>query len=73
MAGVLVTNSRLQLTFENGVNEKGDVVFKSKAFNQVKTTASNDGLYAVANALAPLQQLPLHAIERQDTMLLTEM
>lgn len=73
MAGVLVTNSRLQLSFENGVNEKGDIIYKTKAFNQVKTTASNDSLYAVANVLAPLQQLPLHAIERQDTMLLTEM
>jgi len=68
MAVANLVKSQLRLYFENGTNpETGDIIFKSKMFNNVKLSADADQLYTVAQALAGLQQLPLHEIERNDS------
>lgn len=67
MASAITYKSQLRLYFVVGENEKGEDVFKSKLFNNVKIDASVDGLYAVATALAPLQVHPLDKVERGET------
>ncbi|GAB2538183.1 DUF1659 domain-containing protein [Gracilibacillus alcaliphilus] len=66
-------DSRLQLTFYNGVDpDSGKDLFKSKTFNNVKTTATNEQLFVIAQALVPLQELSLSTVKRNDSTLLTE-
>lgn len=66
-------DSRLQLTFENGIHpETGDPVYKRKSFNNVKLDATADQLLAVTQAIIPLQELVLYSVKRNDTELITE-
>lgn len=67
MAVSYILKSQLKLVLANGINPStGDAVYKTKTINNVKSDATADGLYAVANSLAALQQLPLYQIERND-------
>lgn len=67
MAQATMTSSRLRLVFHDGNNlETGKPIFKAKSFSNVKTNASADQLYAVAQAYESLQELPLEKIERRD-------
>ena len=67
MAVGRLIKSQLRLTLDNGNDmETGKMIFKMKSFNNVKTDATADQLYAVALALAGLQTLPLFAVERFD-------
>ena len=59
--------TQLQLVFENGVNQDGKMMFKRKSFNNVKTDATADQLMAVSDAIIPLQEKTLHAVERNDS------
>lgn len=66
-------SSRLQLRFEDGVDEvSGELILKSKSFNNVKTDATADQLLGITNALVPLQQKPLFSVERDDSSIITE-
>ncbi len=71
MALATMTDSRLQLIFEDGLDEEGKPLFSNKNFNNVKTSSTTDQLYAVTMALVPLQQLQLSGIERDDTSVVT--
>lgn len=67
MAMSHVYRTQLKIGFENGVNpDTNEVIVKRKTFNNIKTEATADQLYAVAQALASLQKLPLHEVERSD-------
>lgn len=67
MAVATMTSSRLQLILDDGVDEvSGKQLFKTKGFNNVKTTATANQLYAIASAVSPLQERPLDSIERKD-------
>jgi len=73
MATASIINSQLRLIFENGTHpESGKPVYKTKTFNNVVSDASADQLYAVGTAVAQLQELPLHEINRGDTSLIDE-
>ncbi|WP_174614861.1 DUF1659 domain-containing protein [Virgibacillus ihumii] len=73
MAVAQMVDSRLSLILDDGLDpESGEQVFKSKSFNNVKTAATADQLFTIANALAPLQQRPLVNIERKDNSEITE-
>lgn len=62
-----VYRTQLKIGFENGIDPDTDrVIVKRKTFNNVKPEATADELYAVAEALASLQQLPLYEVERSD-------
>ena len=62
-----VYRTQLKIGFENGIDPDTDrVIVKRKTFNNVKPEATADELYAVAEALASLQQLPLFEVERSD-------
>ncbi|WP_087974843.1 DUF1659 domain-containing protein [Oceanobacillus rekensis] len=68
MAVADITKSTLQLVLQDGIDsESGSPIFKSKSFNNVKTDATADQLYAVATALVELQERPLYNINRKDT------
>src|SRR5699024_4431537 len=61
-------SSQLRLTFYDGEDTStGDAIYKSKNFNNVKTEATADKLYAIAQAMSGLQERPLYTIERKDT------
>lgn len=67
MATAEQVSSQLRLVFFDGEDLlTGKPVYKSKSFNNVKTTATAVALYAVANALTGLQERPLYLIERRD-------
>lgn len=67
MALATMTNSQLRLIFHEGNDlETGDPIYKTKSFNNVKTNATADQLFEVAQALTSLQELPLSSVERRD-------
>lgn len=68
MAVADMTNSQLRLIFHEGnAPESGKPVYKAKSFNNVKTDATSDQLYVIANAFAGLQKRSLFNIERKDS------
>ncbi|MDX8047106.1 DUF1659 domain-containing protein [Gracilibacillus sp. S3-1-1] len=72
MANAERVDSRLQLTFETGVDPvSGEPIYQSKSFNNVNVDATAEQLLAVTNALVPLQQHSLYTVKRNDTELIT--
>ncbi|MCA1023476.1 DUF1659 domain-containing protein [Halobacillus litoralis] len=65
-------DSRLQLVLAVGQDEEGNMVYKTKSFNNMKTEASDEQLYQTAAALAPLQQHILEEVARDNRSILTE-
>ncbi|OLO39005.1 hypothetical protein BTR23_10720 [Alkalihalophilus pseudofirmus] len=63
----MLTNSRLVIVFETGINQIGEPILKTKSFNNIKTGATNEQLKAVADALTSLQAWTPHKIERSNT------
>ncbi|SET92941.1 Protein of unknown function [Salinibacillus kushneri] len=70
MATSQTVRSQLQLVFETGTDENGEITYKNKNFNNVKTGATPDQLMAVTNALVPLQERTLYSVERNDASIL---
>ncbi|MGY0693870.1 DUF1659 domain-containing protein [Virgibacillus sp. FSP13] len=61
-------DSSLRLVLDDGADVlTGKPIYKTKSFNNVKTAATADQLYAIAHAIAPLQERPLYNIERRDS------
>ncbi|QED49685.1 DUF1659 domain-containing protein [Cytobacillus dafuensis] len=67
MAQARMFDTKLRLSFETGLNEKGEPIFKSKTFGNVKNTATADQLHQVAQAIAALSNDPLAAVVRNDS------
>lgn len=59
--------SQLQLVFQVGNGEDGEVLIRRKTYSRVKTEATANQLFAVAQAIANLQSFPLISIVRNDT------
>ncbi|WP_456277523.1 DUF1659 domain-containing protein [Bacillus sp. AK128] len=72
MATAFLSDSQLRLVFETGFDEEGKAIYKSKNFNNIKTSADVDSLFAVATSIVSMQQYPLSSIERNDKHLLGE-
>lgn len=71
MATSTLSNSRLILEFDAGIDGKGNTVYARKSFNNVKPQATDDQLYAIVQALVPLQQHELSMIERNNTSVIS--
>lgn len=72
MAVSTKVDSRLQLVFENGLDlATGNMTYKNKTFNNVKTTATADQLLAITQAIIPLQTLTLYSIRHNDSSIIT--
>ena len=66
MAQAIMTSSKLQVSYETGVDEGGNPIFKTKTYANVKEEATADGMYQVAQALASLSNVPLSGVKRND-------
>ncbi|MGP9041328.1 DUF1659 domain-containing protein [Cytobacillus kochii] len=66
MAQTILVDSKLRLSFETGVNEKGEAEYKVKTFSHVKSETTADQLYRFAEAYGSLAQSPLVSIQRND-------
>ncbi|GAV22840.1 DUF1659 domain-containing protein [Carboxydothermus pertinax] len=60
----------LRLKLVVGDDGSGNPVYAFRSYSNIKPTASNDDLYAVAVALAGLSSYPLNGVFRNDTELL---
>ncbi|MGE6256576.1 DUF1659 domain-containing protein [Heyndrickxia sporothermodurans] len=66
MAEVLLKNASLRLVFDNGLDDKGKPVFKTKTFNNIRLSATPKSLLQAANAIDSLTQKELFNVERND-------
>ncbi|GIN86043.1 hypothetical protein J6TS2_24290 [Heyndrickxia sporothermodurans] len=66
MAEVLLKNASLRLVFDNGLDDKGKPVFKTKTFNNIRLSATPESLLQAANAIDSLTQKELFNVERND-------
>ncbi len=59
--------SRLTLRLNAGTDpESGRTILRTVSFNNVRPQASLDALYATAQDLASLMELPLYSVEKVD-------
>ncbi len=72
MAQAMITDTQLRLAFDTGVDGNGRTIVRNKNYNNIKTAATTDELFTVAQSIVGLQQYPLSGIERNDTHLLGE-
>ena len=56
--------SRLMIQFDQGVNEKGNKVIRSKTLSKVKNTATAQDVYDVALAIVNLQTYPVVTVRK---------
>lgn len=61
-------SSDLVLLMDNGVGASGQPLTKARKYSSVKTTATNEDIYAVADSLTGLQTKTRLAVRRQDTI-----
>lgn len=56
--------SRLMIQFDQGVNEKGNKVIRSKTLSKVKNTTTAQDVYDVALVIANLQTYPVVTVRK---------
>lgn len=64
--------SSVKVKFDKGVNVNGDRVINTKTFSYIKSSASNEDIMAVVNAIADLQKHTLSSVNRIDNTSLSE-
>lgn len=67
MAEAVLSQTRLRLLFETGMDDTGKPTFKTKTFNNIKKTANANELHSTATALAGLSNYILDSVERNDS------
>lgn len=68
-----VIKSALSLKYKEGVDEGGKDIFKTKKFSNVKTSAADEDIYAVAATFEPLMKYPVAEILRTDDSMLVNL
>ena len=63
----LAQNGKLVVKVETGVNASGNPTYRLRSFQNVKPGAADADVYAVAQALANLQQHPVINVTRMET------
>lgn len=58
--------SKLKLSLQTGINDKGEPVTKTKTYSNLISTANDEDVYDVGEALSNLQDLPLVWVSRVD-------
>lgn len=61
-------SSMLTVTFDGGVDANGKPVSMSKRFNGIKPVATDDQVFTIVQALAPLQSYPVTTVKRDNTI-----
>ncbi|RBP88812.1 uncharacterized protein DUF1659 [Cytobacillus firmus] len=67
MAQAIITDSKLRLVFETGLNTQGKPIHKSKTYSRVKQSATADQLFSVGQAISGLCSYPLAEMNRNDS------
>lgn len=67
MAAANLYETKLRMTFETGMDEKGKPIYKAKTLNNIKKEATTDQLFQVAQAFSALSNDSLFKIDRNDT------
>ena len=52
----------LTINYEDGVNSSGETKYKKKNYSNVKTTSTNDSVYAVATSIASIMDTTIKSI-----------
>jgi len=60
----------LRMQFQTGLDTNGDPTYRTKSLSNVKTTAIDQDIFDVAQALVPLQDYTLITVLRVDTAVL---
>lgn len=60
--------SEMVIRVENGTTTSGATKYANRSFNNVKATATNDDVYAVAASLASLQTKTITAYQRLNSL-----
>lgn len=71
MATSTLVNTNLVMTFDEGTDANGKTMMKRKTFNNVKVGATDDQIFNIAQALIPLQQLPIISVNRNNDLKLS--
>lgn len=64
--------SRLKISYSVGLDDNGKEKLKTKTYTNIKPTALDDDVYAVASALAGLQSNPVVGVGRVDEKKITQ-
>jgi hypothetical protein len=67
MAQATLATPKVRLFFEAGMDGEWNLILKSKTFNNVKTGATADQIFQVAQAIAALSSQTLNRVERADS------
>jgi hypothetical protein len=68
MAQASLTDTKVRLFFEAGMDDEGNLILKSKTFNNVKMSATADQIFQVAQAVSALSSQTLNRVERDDSL-----
>jgi hypothetical protein len=64
MATEVMNDSQLRIEYNQGMDLEGKPIYKSKNYNNLKTTATPDEIQSAALAMSGLQQHTLVRIQR---------
>ncbi len=62
--------SRLDIKVENGIGAAGQTLYKTRIIKNLKTSATDEDVYAVGSALAALQSHSVESVSRVDDAIL---
>lgn len=71
MATTVLLDSQLRIVFDMGLDENGKQIYKTKNYNNIKTSATADEFLQVAQAIVSLQPETLAYVERNDSQQVT--
>ncbi|WEG11942.1 DUF1659 domain-containing protein [Pullulanibacillus sp. KACC 23026] len=71
MATSNLVDSTLTVSFDGGIDTDGKSVVMTKRFTGIKIGAQDDQLFAIIEALAPLQSYPVLTVKRDNTIDIT--
>ncbi|WP_153126080.1 DUF1659 domain-containing protein [Peribacillus tepidiphilus] len=73
MATETLLSKVLRLTFDAGLDEKGEPILKRKSYSNMNISATSEQLYATAVAIASLQAYPILSVECQEMRKIDEL
>ena len=69
-SSVLVGNS-LGVTYQTGVDSKGNDVFKGQSFKNISATATDDDLVALSDAIGTILEHTITTIKKEQSYIVT--
>ncbi|WP_160680351.1 DUF1659 domain-containing protein [Clostridium sp. C8-1-8] len=72
MVTSILSNNSMIIKYKTGTNEKGDDIFDSQRFSDVRLDISDDDFYAVGKALAGLMSYDAVSIRKQQEYLVED-